>query len=364
MSSLNLEVTFDPSVDSAPTQFKSVVSGAAKYFSDLITNTQTVKIYVSYGSVAGNALAPGALGESQYDLYAFNSYLELKASLFTHIFSTADQTAYNSLPSVDPISVGADHTYVIPTALAKLLTPAQNPQEQYDGFCGFSSAADQFDYDNSDGVSSGQFDFLDVVRHEFSEVLGRAIFDGITIIDGNGVRTNPLYSIYDLYHFSAANQRLFVGTNPGYFSIDNGVTSLNAFNSQPGGDFGDWDSSVVGPDAADAFSNPGVINPFSNHDITAMDIFGWTIDPAFYNSSASYFQNSTGLAIPTSSTFSSNPSSSSPGPSIGGISLYSTTGKIILAAIILGGIAIILAILYCCIWKSPKKTRGYSEVRV
>ena len=85
------------------------------------------------------------------------------------------------------------------------------------------------------------------------------------------------YSDLDLFRYSAPGVLSLVGTNTSYISANGGNTSLAYFNSNPGGDFGDWGSSA-GNDAYDAFSNSGVVNPVTQADLTAMNILGY--DPA------------------------------------------------------------------------------------
>src|ERR1035437_2646234 len=84
------------------------------------------------------------------------------------------------------------------------------------------------------------------------------------------------YSPLDLFHYSAPGVRDFSGTTPGYFSINGGQTNLNNFNTNPGGDFGDWASSA-GNDSALAYASPGVVMPFTAADLTAMDVIGWNL---------------------------------------------------------------------------------------
>ena len=83
--------------------------------------------------------------------------------------------------------------------------------------------------------------------------------------------------------------RDFSGTTPGYFSINGGQTNLNNFNTNPGGDFGDWAGNTA--DAANAYGAPGVVEPFSAADLTAMDVIGWNLA-------------ATGPAAPTIASFS------------------------------------------------------------
>ena len=117
-----------------------------------------------------------------------------------------------------------------------------------------------------------QYDFQAVVAHEISEVMGRQMFDGANAF-GTGASYDPL----DLFHYSAPGVRDFSGVTPGYASADGGKTSLDAFNTNRSGDFGDWASSA-GNDAFNAFANPGVVNAVTQSDLTELNLLGW--DPA------------------------------------------------------------------------------------
>ena len=181
--------------------------------------------------------------------------------------SAADASAVASLLG-DPTAGG---NFWLSTAEAKamgLLASTTNS----DGSVGFSSSSGIFDYDNSNGVSSGQYDFFATVAHEFSEVMGRILLVGGTI---GGVSKS--YDVFDLFHYSASGTHDLSGSVAGYFSVDNGTTDLHNFNTSPlGGDRGDWASSST-PDAFDAFGSSGVVSPVSASDLTALDAIGWNM---------------------------------------------------------------------------------------
>ncbi len=127
------------------------------------------------------------------------------------------------------------------------------------------SAGGVFDYDSSDGISAGQYDFTGAVMHEISEVLGRA---------NVGRWGRHLYPM-DLFHYSASGVRTFSGSTPGYLSVDNGQTNLVNLNTNPGGDLGDWAGNTA--DAANAYGSTGVVLPFSAAELTVMDMIGWNL---------------------------------------------------------------------------------------
>ena len=94
------------------------------------------------------------------------------------------------------------------------------------------------------------------------------------MFDGQSFYYGPSYEPLDLFHYSAPGVRDFSGGRPGYFSANGGTTNLNNFNTNAGGDYGDWASSV-GNDAFLAFSSPGVVNGISANDLTEMNLLGW-----------------------------------------------------------------------------------------
>ena len=62
-----------------------------------------------------------------------------------------------ALPAVDPIS-GA-HTYVLDTAQQKALGLLDGGFPASDGTVTFSNAPNTFDFDRSDGITAGLYDF-------------------------------------------------------------------------------------------------------------------------------------------------------------------------------------------------------------
>jgi hypothetical protein len=257
-----INVTYDPSVSGAPAAFKNAVSSVVQYFDSQFSDSITINIQVGYGEVGGSSLGAGALGESETFLSS-NSYGQIRNALIADGTSAVDTSVVNHLPMSDPTG---GH-YWVATAEAKALGLA-GASAAIDGYAGFSNTA-AFDYDNSNGVGAGQYDFFGVVAHEFSEIMGRQILTGDTI----GTTPNG-YEPLDLLHYSAPGVHTFVGNHAGYFSVDGGNTDLGDFNTNPGGDYGDWAASA-GNDAALAFSNSGVVNPFSSNDLIELDALGY-----------------------------------------------------------------------------------------
>jgi Ca2+-binding RTX toxin-like protein len=259
---LNINVTYDSSVGTAPAGFTNVVAQVVQYFQSHFNDPVTININVGYGEVGGSRLAAGALGESSTYL-ASVSYAAMTSALATDQTTAADSSAVASLPGSNP-NGGA---YWVSTAEGKalgLVGPSTSP----DGYVGFTSSANIFDYNNADGVGSGQYDFFGVVAHEFSEVMGRILLVGATV----GSSSNS-YVPLDLLHFSSSGVHDYSGSTAGYFSIDNGATPLNSFNTVAGGDPGDWAGATT--DAFNAYATTGIVLPVAGTDLSAMDVIGW-----------------------------------------------------------------------------------------
>ena len=255
---LIINVSYDSSVANAPAGFEADIAEGVQFFESQITTPVTLNIDVGYGEIDGQSLAGNALGESESYLIQTN-YSTLRNALIAHATSPADQSAIASLPATDPTK-GAPLFVTYANAQALGLSAGG----VLDGYLGFA-ATSAFDY-NDNGASVSGYDFLGVVEHELSEVMGRITLDG---------NLQSGFAPEDLFHYSASGVRDFSGTTAGYFSTNGGVTNLNSFNTNSGGDFGDWSGATH--DAANAYSSPNVINAFSAVDLTVMDAIGYNL---------------------------------------------------------------------------------------
>src|SRR5262249_42764174 len=195
------------------------------------------------------------------------SYSQIRNALSADARSVDDTTGLGNVPAGDPI--GGTHQYWVAQVQAKALGLLSDATV-IDQYVGFSNTF-TFDYDRSNGITAGQYDFYGTVAHEVAEVMGKNLLVGGTI----GSTTNS-YVPSDLFHYSASGVRDFSGTAPGYFSIDGGATNLNNFNTNPSGDFGDWASSA-GNDSWRAFSDSGVINAVTETDLRFLDVIGFDL---------------------------------------------------------------------------------------
>src|SRR5437764_707252 len=216
-------LTFDPSVtNSAPAGFKTVVNAVAQFFQNAYSDNVTVNINVGYGEIGGQTVT--ALGQSSTFLNIY-TYDQVSNALLSDAKTADDSAAVSTLPGTSPLG-GA--TYWVARAEAKALG-LLGASASTDGSVGFSSSANIFDYDRSDGISAGRYDFYAVVAHEFSEVMGRQLLVSQTF-DGHANSLEPM----DLFHYASPAHPIFVGNQAGYFSVDGGNTNLDNFNTNPG----------------------------------------------------------------------------------------------------------------------------------
>lgn len=265
---MTINVTYDSSVTGLTNaaQVEAAVATAVQTFQDLYTNPITVNITVSFSSSVG-------LGESGTALTGNPAYSDLVNALVAAATTTEDSNAVASLPASDPTPGGS--AWWIPYAEARALgsiggtvyAPPKNATQ--DGQVIFASTVN-YTFDPTNRAVAGEYDFIGVVEHEISEVLGRG--SGLGTINGNG------YVPYDLFRFTGSNSPSLNTTDTGvYFSINDGLTSLKAFNPPGNGDLQDWQMSNPA-DAYDAFLAAGQKALLSSADLTALDILGYDLN--------------------------------------------------------------------------------------
>jgi hypothetical protein len=262
-----INVTYDSSVTSLTNaaQVEAAVADAVQTFQDLYTNAITVNITVSFSSSVG-------LGQSNTQLTGNPAYTDLVNALAAAATTAEDSNAVASLPASDPTGSGP---WWMPTAEAKTLgsigglvyVDPNDPGQ--DGQVKFASTVN-YTFNPTNRAVAGEYDFIGVVEHEISEVLGRN--SGLGTV-GSG------YVPYDLFRFTSSGVRSLNTSDSGvYFSVDDGVTSLKAFNPPGnGGDLQDWATGSTA-DSYDAFLSAGQKAVLSYADLTSLDIVGYDLN--------------------------------------------------------------------------------------
>ena len=285
---MQINVTFDQPLSGLPTGFVSAIDYVVNYLDQAFSNPVVINVDVGYGEIAGQSLGSGALGESEAYIDPVN-YSTAVSALKNNEPSASQKSAYSTLPANSPVGGG---TLWLTTAQEKSLGFLAANDPSVDGYVGFSSSY-PFYYGSSGQPAPSQFYFIGVALHEFTEVMGRASYLG------DSIAGTTSYSLMDLFRYSAAGTRQLGTSAPAYFSIDQGTTNLDNWNTTPGGDTGDWAASV-GNNAFLAFSSPGTINSVTPTDLLLMNILGWNQAPASVVSgtvNVSSVQTSAGLVV-------------------------------------------------------------------
>lgn len=273
-STVIIDVTYDSSVASAPAGFTAAISYVVNFLEATFTNPVTINIAVGWGEIDGQTVPSSYLGESLENTAPAYTYSQVRSALLANAVSQTAMAAASTLPTTDPTDGG---NFDLGTADAKALG-LYGASSAIDGWVGFYSAPGTFTFDPNDRAVAGEYDFIGIALHEFTEVMGRDADLGYGAYPDS-------YTALDLFRYSAPGVRdLTAGGrhSEAYFSIDGGNTNLDNFNTDPDGDFGDWADSA-GNDSFLAFSNSGVENAFTTTDLTVMQAIGWNATDLYTN---------------------------------------------------------------------------------
>ncbi len=277
---------------------------AATEWESLFFDPVTVRVDVGFES-----LGPGVLGSASSETLG-GSFSTIKSALAGDATSTDDATAVTNLPTgsalkfltTDPTGTpvryldddgGANNSVLdVNRANLKALGLLSDDGSTADATITFNSDF-SFDFDGSNGISAGTFDFVGIAIHEIGHSLG--FVSGVDIVDitsGAGpfapTDLDPfrVFSVLDLFRYSADSVAegggvldLAVGDTP-YFSLDAGVTNLGTFSTgQFNGDgrqASHWKDNL-GLGIMDPTFAPGTLGQISALDIQAFDAIGWDL---------------------------------------------------------------------------------------
>jgi hypothetical protein len=171
-------------------------------------------------------------------------------------------TAMANLPVSDPYEGGASSDWYATSAEAKALGLITN-QTLFDGTYTFDNTV-SYTFDPNNRAVAGEFDFIGVTEHEFSELMGRT-----------QQSTAFGYDIIYTIHFTSVGTRNvnLSGVSGVYFSFDNGNTNLAGFNAG-GGDKQDLNGAVA-TDPFNASTGPNQAHSLNETDKAMLDVIGY-----------------------------------------------------------------------------------------
>ena len=263
---LTFDSTFTSSFGANTAQAEAAVTYAAQQFQNLFSDPVQINITVS--GVGDTSV----FGQSSSLLLGYYNYTQIRTALIADKKGPNDTAAVASLPVNDPTAANGAFDFVTTRAEGKALGLIASDSAK-DGTIKFG-AGYSWAFDPANRAVSGQYDFIGVVQHEISEVMGR---QGVT--GGNLGNGGPNFDPLDLFRYTAAGVRGASNNGAGvYFSINGGVTNLITYNNAAsnGLDTADW-ASGQGNDAFNQFSNSGVLNGITAVDLQQMDVIGWDL---------------------------------------------------------------------------------------
>src|SRR5262249_18750886 len=142
------------------------------------------------------------------------SYASIRSALQARATTADDITALNgSLPAFDPNPNAHPAGYFLTNAQMKALGFLSATWPALDDTVTSNVAANNFDFDRSDGISAGQVDFIGLLAYIVSSEMGRFQYRGA----GN------MYALLDIFNFGSFSIHNWTGNaSASYFSIDNG----------------------------------------------------------------------------------------------------------------------------------------------
>ena len=173
----------------------------------------------------------------------------------------------------------------LPTSQNFNSDPNFNPNS--DGSIDFSSTF-TWDFDPSNGIDAGAFDFVGIATHELGHVLG--FTSGVDVLDFNNTAFNDSQYInvntLDLFRYSVASKAVnaidwTADSRAKYFSLDGGLTSIAPLST--GTTFGDqrqashWKDGLNLGIMRPTFT-PGVAFQITPLDLRGFDAIGWDLN--------------------------------------------------------------------------------------
>ena len=276
-------------------------------------------------TVGQQALGAGILASANSNAASF-SYSAFKTALTGDATSTNDAIATATLPagsafgmlinrtSDNPNGSGSATPYVdsagannqtirLTNANANAKAVGLAPTNSAVGACASEcdgsivfGTAFTWDYNPTDGITPGAYDFVGIATHEIGHALG--FISGVDILDINSPPVNgPLtanqftfVNPLDLFRFSVQSFGSGVidwtaDTRTKYFSINGGSTNLGGATFSSGRNFGDgqqashWKNNL-GLGIMDPTTAQGELLAITGNDIAGFDVIGWNLATA------------------------------------------------------------------------------------
>ena len=288
---------------------------AAKYWESVLTNNATLEINVGYEDLGPRVL--GSTGSSfatyipisdYYDVLNFTQTSALDAQAVANLSPLNSSGGVDVLVPeyLDPVNkLGIDvaggkrtapddainQTLALTTANLKAFGVDLGPGF-IDAEIEFSNRF-AFDFDPSNGITAGSYDFIGVAIHEIGHALG--FVSGADDFDYSDGYPGPVDDAWwgyglDMFRYGAPGQLDWTPGTDAYFSVDGGATAFmdGYFSTGPFSGDGNQASHWKQPDQATPCLNfRGVMNPYicggkedsvTGLDLALFDVIGWNLN--------------------------------------------------------------------------------------
>src|SRR3984957_5456254 len=254
---MNITLTWDPSVSSAPAGFKTAIQYAATQLDAIIQNPINVTIDVGWGETDGVAIAYNDLssGAPGGVYYPYATALKL-----------ATAAGIKNLPATDPW--GNAQIFVSDAQLVAwgVGFGSNNPLVGYIGL----NPGTSWDWSApTTNPIPGVYNAVMAAEQELTHALGRYSVGNDTALVPNGG-----YSVLDLFKYTKAGVLATSATQASYFSLDGGKTNLGNFDTtiDPSG----W-ASGTGADDFDTYLPLGAVYPITPVDKQELGVIGFNV---------------------------------------------------------------------------------------
>jgi hypothetical protein len=279
---------------------------AANYWQSIITTQTTVRVNMSFYGQGVN----GPIGGTSNYYYVGNVETIIDAMKNVASTSPVDVIAVSHLPDASSGSIGMwtpgytlgntganpytsvydndgsrnNSSYGVTWALGKALGLVTVDNAK-DGSINFNSDLN-FDFDPTDGISPGSYDFTFTAFHELGHILG--FTSGVDYYDSYASPTRTGYNWnydwighgMDIYRYSDKGLDWSLGGNP-YFSIDGGDSALLDGHFSTGVNWGNGRQAshwLEGEGIMDPTSARGEMGALTALDVAAFDALGWNLN--------------------------------------------------------------------------------------